>query len=169
MSDWSSDVCSSDLLFVQYPVEGGIGEYGIEGGIEMEVGSRHHPKVEIRVGGARAFDHGLGLIDADDAGAGVCDQVGEVAGAATEVEDPFSLKGVEEQDDVLAEFEDKVMFVVVEGGVPFCILGGGHVRFFYLRPGRAGRGYFSLISLTLHPWGTMGKTLFSLPVNTSSK
>src|SRR5580658_7730478 len=29
--------------------------------------------------------------------------------------------------------------------------------------------YFNLISLTLQPWGTMGKTLFSLPVKTSSK
>jgi hypothetical protein len=60
----------------------------------------------------------------------VCDQVGEVAGAAAEVEDPFSLEGVEKQDDVLAKFVDKVMFVVVEVGIPFCIVRGGHVRFF---------------------------------------
>jgi hypothetical protein len=96
----------------------------------MEVGCRHHPEVEIGVGGARAFDHGLGLIDADKAGAGVCDQVGEVAGAATEVEDPFSLEGVEELDEVFPEFEDKVVFVIVEAAIPFCIVGGGHGRFF---------------------------------------
>jgi hypothetical protein len=156
-------------LFVQYPVEDGIGEYGIEGGIEMEVGGGHHPEVEIGVGGVCAFDHGLGLIDADDAGAGLGDQVGEVAGAATEVEDPFSLTGVKELDDVLTEFEDKVVFVVVEVGVPFCIV--VVVMFvFLIGPGEVpGLIYFSLISLTLHPWGTMGKTLFSLPVKTSSK
>jgi hypothetical protein len=55
--------------------------------------------------------------------------VGEVAGAAAEVEDPFSLAGVKELDDVFAEFEDKVIFVVVEAGVPFCIVGRCHVRF----------------------------------------
>ena len=49
------------------------------------------------------------------------------------------------------------------------VLGVDGDGIFLLIAGHNDRFYFSRISLTLQPWGTIGKTLFSLPVKTSSK
>ena len=78
-------------VFIQYPVQGGVGEDGVKGGVEVEVGSRAYLEVEVGVSGLCSFDHGGGFVDADDAGSGLGDEVGQVAGTAAEIEDTFAL------------------------------------------------------------------------------
>jgi len=91
------------------------------------------------MGGSRARDHVGRKVDGGDLRTGGCDLIGEMAGAAADVEDTLAALRSEEFDEGHGHFPDEGMLFVVKIGVPLGIFCQGILRASHLENGAGGR------------------------------
>ncbi len=96
-----------DGVLVVDPVQHRVREHGVDRVRDLEVAGVAPPERQFGVRLAGRLDHLRGLVDPDDVRASVGDAVGQVAGAAAEVENPLARLGIEEVEDVCAVLVDE--------------------------------------------------------------
>src|SRR5215471_743919 len=103
------------------PVKRGVGEYGVELFGEYEFTDVHDFEGDGGMFGTCLLNHVRRAIDANNICAGGGDLCGEMAGAATDIEDAFAGLGFKEVEQAGSHFPDERVFFVVETGVPLCM------------------------------------------------
>ena len=104
------------------PVQHGVGEDGVELGVEGQLADVTGLEGEAGEVLACLGDHGVGRVGTEHLSAGAGDLGGEMAGAAADIEDALAGLGGKESEKVAPEFPDESVRGIVESGIPI----GGH-------------------------------------------
>ena len=99
-----------------HPVQGGVGEHGVELGLEAQILAVHYPGVETAR--ARRRDHVGGGVDRDHGGAGSGDALRQHAVAAAQVENPLVRLRRQKIDQRHSQFGDETRVPRVTLGIP---------------------------------------------------